>query len=160
MIDHIHFQYNGFLFGILVLSMTLAEHDSTRLLSCILFAALLCFKHIFLYLAPAYAIYIFRIYCLQYSSHYQIRFKNCFRLGIALTIIFALAFGPFMYMGQLQQLFSRLFPFSRGLCHAYWAPNFWALYSFTDRVLLIGKLHHQLVLVYISATDNHSYSNT
>ena len=140
MIDHVHFQYNGFLFGILILSIVLAENGSTRLASCSLFAALLCFKHIFLYLAPACAVYILRVYCLRYPNFYRIRFEETAKLSIALLSIFVIAFGPFIYLGQAQQLLSRLFPFSRGLCHAYWAPNFWALYSFTDRILLLGKL--------------------
>ena len=138
-VDHIHFQYNGFLLGILVLSIHYAEDRPTRLLSCILFAALLCFKHIFLYLAPAYGIFMLRAYVLEDNSSYRIRFNDTLKLAVALLSVFASAFGPFIWYGQMPQVFSRLFPFSRGLCHAYWAPNFWALYSFADRVILLGE---------------------
>lgn len=57
-------------------------------------------------------------------------------LANAVIIVFLLSVGPFVLMGQLPQLLSRLFPFTRGLNHAYWAPNAWALVTALDRVLL------------------------
>lgn len=135
-IDHIHFQYNGFMYGILVLSLVLAREKSKLLGSGLAFAALLCFKHIYVYLAPAYFVFLLRAYCLSPKSIFRIRFDNCLKLGGGIVGILAAAFGPFAAMGQIPQLLSRLFPFARGLCHAYWAPNVWALYSLTDRVLI------------------------
>lgn len=135
-IDHIHFQYNGFLYGLLILSLVLARKKSTILPSGLLFAGLLCLKHIYLYLAPAYFVFLLRAYCLGPKSIFHIKFGNSLKLGTGVIAVFAAAFGPFAYWGQIPQLLSRLFPFSRGLCHAYWAPNIWAIYSFTDRVLI------------------------
>jgi alpha-1,3-glucosyltransferase len=138
-IDHIHFQYNGFLYGFLVLSFAYAQRRETLLQSGLLFAALLCFKHIYLYLAPAYFVYLLRAYCLHPRSLLRIQWLNSVKLGAGVGLVFAAAFGPFALWGQMPQLLSRLFPFSRGLCHAYWAPNVWAIYSFADRVLIYRK---------------------
>lgn len=138
-IDHIHFQYNGFLYGILIWSLVLARCKSTLLSSGLVFAALLCLKHIYLYLAPAYFVFLLRTYCLSSKSIFRLKFFNCVKLVSGVVAILAAAFGPFALMEQLPQLFSRLFPFSRGLCHAYWAPNIWAIYSFADRALISCK---------------------
>ena len=138
-IDHLHFQYNGFLYGVLVLSLVLARKPSTVLAGGIAFAALLCLKHIYLYLAPAYFVFLLRTYCLSKASVFRIRLANCVKLGVGLAVVFGAAFGPFVYWGQMDQVLGRLFPFSRGLCHAYWAPNVWALYSLLDRVLIYGS---------------------
>ncbi|GAM90368.1 hypothetical protein ANO11243_084110 [Dothideomycetidae sp. 11243] len=135
-IDHIHFQYNGAMYGILIISIVLARQKSGFLASGIVFAALLCMKHIYLYLAPAYFAFLLRAYCLSKSSIFVPQFANCIKLGVGVIAIFGIAFGPFVVWGQMDQLLSRLFPFSRGLCHAYWAPNVWAMYSFSDRVLI------------------------
>lgn len=136
-IDHIHFQYNGAMYGILVASLVLARKRSTLLASGLVFAALLCMKHIYLYLAPAYFVFLLRAYCLSPKSIFRVQFLNCLKLGSGIAAIFATAFGPFALKGQIPQILGRLFPFSRGLCHAYWAPNVWAMYSFVDRVLII-----------------------
>ncbi|KAM9036253.1 dolichyl pyrophosphate Glc1Man9GlcNAc2 alpha-1,3-glucosyltransferase isoform 4-T4 [Sarcophilus harrisii] len=61
-VDHIHFQYNGFLFGLMLLSIA-RLFQKRHLEGAFLFAILLNFKHIYLYVAPAYGIYLLRSYC-------------------------------------------------------------------------------------------------
>ncbi|CCD25370.1 dolichyl-P-Glc:Glc1Man(9)GlcNAc(2)-PP-dolichol alpha-1,3-glucosyltransferase NDAI_0F00510 [Naumovozyma dairenensis CBS 421] len=139
-IDHIHFQYNGFLFAILIASIVAAKQE--RYLLCGLFYSIaLCFKHIFLYLAPCYFVFLLRAYVLnvknfKFKSYKDlillIQWNNLFKLGGIVLSIFGICFLPFIY--HLPQVFTRLFPFGRGLTHAYWAPNFWAIYSFTDKI--------------------------
>jgi len=138
-IDHIHFQYNGVMYGILIASLVLARHRSGLLASGLVFAALLCMKHIYAYLAPAYVVFLLRAYCLSPKSIFRVEFLNCIQLGGGIVAILAAAFGPFAMEQQIPQILSRLFPFARGLCHAYWAPNVWAMYSFVDRVMIYGE---------------------
>ena len=145
-VDHIHFQYNGFLYSILILSVVFAKEESTMLLSGILFALLICLKHIYLYLAPAYFVYLLRVYCLNPNNSMQPQFANILKLGTSILAVFGAALGPFVAWDQIDQLRSRLFPFARGLCHAYWAPNAWAVYSFLDRVLIIAAPYLGLVV--------------
>lgn len=97
-----------------------------------------------MYLAPAYFIYLLRSFCLSPTGALQpTKFLS---LANAVIIVFLASLGPFVLMGQLPQLLSRLFPFTRGLNHAYWAPNIWALVTFADRVLLKGLLDYQVCI--------------
>eukprot|EP00347_Sterkiella_histriomuscorum_P010558 403375828 len=48
----------------------------------------------------------------------------------------SMIFGPFIYTGQLKQIVLRLFPFSRGLVHFYWASNMWAGFMFYNKYMV------------------------
>lgn len=149
-IDHIHFQYNGFLFGMLFLSIV-KMFKGRPVDSALIFTILMNFKHIFIYVAPAYGIYLLRSYCIaenkpdgsvQWRSFNFLRFNV---LAFIVCAVFAVSFGPFIVMGQLSQVLARLFPFQRGLSHAYWAPNFWAQYNGADKVLSVIGVKLQLL---------------
>ena len=97
-----------------------------------------------LLLQPAYFIYLLRSYCL--SPSFTLLPGRFLSLANAVILTFLVSLGPFLLMGQLPQLLSRLFPFTRGLNHAYWAPNVWALVTAADRILLKGSSSMQLVV--------------
>ncbi|GAA6048612.1 hypothetical protein JCM3770_002056 [Rhodotorula araucariae] len=135
-VDHIHFQYNGFLLGMLLWSL-IAARDNNLYTCAALFATLLNFKHIFIYLALPYFVFLLRRHCYPPGGKFQI--DRVVELGLVVVSICTLSFGPFLLTGgpsQIKQIVSRLFPFQRGLNHAYWAGNMWALVSAVDRVLV------------------------
>nr|CAG4643235.1 EOG090X06YP [Ilyocryptus agilis] len=140
-VDHIHFQYNGFLMGVLLLSVgSILQRENIQ--AAFWFAVLLNLKHIYLYIAPVYFVYLLRSYCIEthQSGSSSFHLKRLVALGLVVITVFVLTYLPFL--GQLPQVASRLFPFKRGLCHAYWAPNAWAWYNVLDKALTLvaGKL--------------------
>ncbi|XP_012506454.1 PREDICTED: probable dolichyl pyrophosphate Glc1Man9GlcNAc2 alpha-1,3-glucosyltransferase [Propithecus coquereli] len=146
----IHFQYNGFLFGLMLLSIA-RLFQKRHMEGAFLFAVLLHFKHIYLYVAPAYGVYLLRSYCFTANKPdgsirwNSFSFVRVISLGLVVFLVSAVSLGPFLALNQLPQVFSRLFPFKRGLCHAYWAPNFWALYNALDKVLSVIGLKLKLL---------------
>lgn len=99
-IDHIHFQYNGILFGILLLSMGYMC-EAKFLKSAFYFAVLLNMKHIFIYVSPVYIMYLLKVYCWQRAS-VATTILNLMKLAIITLGVTALSFGPFIH--QLPQV--------------------------------------------------------
>ncbi|KNC87540.1 hypothetical protein SARC_00364 [Sphaeroforma arctica JP610] len=158
LLDHIHFQYNSVLLGLLVLSITRIQQGRV-LEGAFLYTLLLNMKHLYLGLAPAFGIYLLRSYCFTQKGSFA--YRRFLRLGLLVVFTTALSFGPIILSmvasatlpismetsdsnvytvpamnTAFKQIMSRLFPFHRGLLHAYWAPNVWALYAFLDKVLV------------------------
>lgn len=83
LLDHIHFQYNGFLLGILLASLgclmqsikitsrplpVTKNNIGFELLAAVLFTFLLTLKHLYLTLAPMYFFYLLRRFCFEEMS--------------------------------------------------------------------------------------------
>lgn len=129
-VDHIHFQYNGLILGLLLMSVGLAEKKPH--VSALLFTLLVNMKHIFIYIAPVFLIYFLRRHCMGYPT-YARQFCRLVSFAAVVGSVTLLIWLPILFTGQGGDALARMFPFGRGLTHAYWASNVWALYSFVDR---------------------------
>jgi alpha-1,3-glucosyltransferase len=146
-LDHIHFQYNGMLLGILLASLGCLMHGSNspptqwaydfyHLAGAALYALLLNLKHLYLPLAPVYFCYLFSKYC--FTERWQ-RFLPLRFVAVAIVTgtSLVLPWVPFLLLRdprmQLLQIVARLFPFGRGLVHDYWAANVWAFFSLANK---------------------------
>ena len=149
-VDHIHFQYNGYLLSFLLLALYYA-HTQSFLLCASFFSILVLSKHIFFPLAPLFAVYLLRSYCrLQISlSKFSIDIPRFAAVILTALFFLSIALLPFLLQSnpieQMQAIFSRLFPFQRGLVHSYWAPNVWALYTATDYLLYLVLSSQRLI---------------
>ena len=63
----------------------------------------------------------------------RLRVRNVSKLAAVVLCVSLVSLAPFL--PHLPQLARRLFPWGRGLCHAYWAPNVWVLYNLADKCL-------------------------
>ncbi|KAL7547110.1 hypothetical protein ACHAWF_010428 [Thalassiosira exigua] len=159
MLDHVHFQYNGMLLGLLLMSIAFmvlgsmhpVEHNKMptqrnqlwEILSAATFSLLLSMKHLYLTLLPLYFCYLLRRHCVtvkRNGNDTPVQFswiKFLLLLGVSL-LFFLGPFVPFLMqsdpLGQVRQILRRLFPFGRGLVHDYWAANVWALYLFGSKM--------------------------
>lgn len=147
-VDAIHFQFNAWLLALFLLSCVhLTDNRDRRCIAgAALFTSLLLSKHIFLYAAPA--VFVFLL-----GRSFQRGFFFFCKVGLAVLATTLAVLSPFLVAtadptAQFLQIYRRLFPFEgRGLVHAYWAPNFWALYSFSERLLARCLLpSHQQVI--------------
>ena len=136
LVDHIHFQYNGMLLGILLLSLVAMKRE-WYVTAAAIFTLLLFFKHIFIYLSPAYFVFLLAGYCLHttHSRHSFLKVATTRFVALGLTVLSISFLSLLPFISHLDQLVSRLFPFKRGLTHAYWAPNIWAIYNAADLTL-------------------------
>lgn len=142
LVDHIHFQYNGVLMGLLVATIYFAQQKNYFAVAWT-FGVLVLMKHLFATLAPIVGIFLIAGIAKMGAVKGLIHLM-CIIFIVVTCLVFA--FGPFYIqengVDQILQIFRRLFPFGRGLVHAYWAPNVWALYCFTDKIggLILQKI--------------------
>jgi alpha-1,3-glucosyltransferase len=136
-LDHIHFQYNGMLLGLLLASLGLLTREAQGwkrhanvTIASILFCLLISMKHLYLPLAPIYAAHLLRHHCFV-GENFQL--SRLAYLAVLTGTCLLLIFLPFLEKSQLQQILQRLFPFGRGLCHDYPAANIWSLYQVGEK---------------------------
>mmetsp|Transcript_12772 Transcript_12772/g.34339 ORF Transcript_12772/g.34339 Transcript_12772/m.34339 type:complete len:692 (+) Transcript_12772:40-2115(+) len=164
LVDHVHFQYNTLPLGAALLALAAILRRNHKL-GGVLFACALNLKQTTLCYAPAVA------FCVLISSKPQgptfsprtfasALFRRCCAFGSAFALCTLAVWAPFLRAGQLAAVFRRLFPFERGLLHAFWAPNLWALYATADLLLASNPLLSAPVAAHSATRGRIGASNT
>jgi alpha-1,3-glucosyltransferase len=134
MLDHVHFQYNGFLLAILLLSIHHVRHRRDCLAAALI-GLLVSLKHLYLACCLWYVV----VWMKRYGRRDPCKLMTiglCGAAPILLSVVATIDFdAPEVW---LQQVFRRLFPFQRGLVHDYWAGNIWAFYAAASKI--VGKV--------------------
>ena len=133
MVDHIHFQYNGMLLGLLLIAAALMQ-SGRFYAGAATYMTLVFFKHIYLYSAPVVFVFCLKKFVLATTSPRD-KIARLFRLAAVVLGVTAVAILPLVMSGQLNAAMARLFPFGRGLVHDYMASNMWTLYMLLDKAV-------------------------
>jgi alpha-1,3-glucosyltransferase len=181
-VDNIHFQYNGIIFAVFMLSIYLA-YCNRPYSAAMCYGVLVFLKHMMAYFALGYAVWgVAVVICGGCCNSTSVgagavrtpappthRRKGAASANVmlaalaqfigALALVMVIVIGPFAAseyvssdarssrglsyaalvvestVAAVLPIKERLFPFGRGLVHAYWAPNVYALYSTADFAL-------------------------
>jgi alpha-1,3-glucosyltransferase len=165
LVDNIHFQYNGMLFGLMLMAVGCA-YAGKPVLCGLAFLALVLTKHLFLVLGPVVVAYLLASTLFKDENSYpraggKTAWAQLGQLAFGSISLIIAAFAPVVLpaagsssteplasaiTANLRQIFTRLFPFhERGLVHSYWAPNLWALYMTADKVLSVKGIGCRLL---------------
>jgi ALG6, ALG8 glycosyltransferase family len=104
LVDHIHFQYNGMLMGVLIASIAAHTHGQV-LLGGALFTVLLNLKHLYLVVAPVQFIFILRAWV--WGRGWP---RRLFSMAAVVLVILAMAVGPIASTGQIVPMLKRCAP--------------------------------------------------
>ncbi|GMH97527.1 hypothetical protein TrVE_jg7910 [Triparma verrucosa] len=127
-LDLIHFQYNTLIYTFYLLSLHSLQKKKWSA-SCVAFCILLNLKHLYVYIAPIFLLHIL-------SSHVFLPHPSLPKFLKIASVTLSFLLPPWLpFLPSLPKIFTRLFPFHRGLIHSYWSPNLWSLYIFLDRIL-------------------------
>jgi alpha-1,3-glucosyltransferase len=135
LVDNVHFQYNGLVLAVLLFAISCLMRGHVCL-GAASFSAALNLKHTLLPAVPAVAAFLLQSVH-EHSSSRRAQIVLLVRLAVSVISVFTTVWLPLYVAGgyaAIRACLFRLFPFGRGLLHAYWAPNVWALAAVFDRL--------------------------
>lgn len=132
--DHIHFGYHGFLYGLLILSF--AEiFRGKDFLGMLIYCLLVNLNTEFVVFWPAFLLYFFKHFCFERigEAPAKFRFSRFLAILIMIAAVSSLAFLPYIYSGKLWQVYEKICQNS-GLFNSSIQPNISIIFVFLDNI--------------------------